>query len=150
MKRMISDEKMVTSYYEVIDHWQNAFISQDKLIALSFGTVAGDDIVDEITNAEAIGKTSLKQFIDNRIINGTTEFHEKTEKKQLKTFDSIGKKKVYKVKDELIPVKADHDTFGRMLVIQRIRGIDLQDVLEYELSSQPLSLSKPNGEITKE
>ena len=94
-------------------------------------------------------KTSLKKFIDDRIINGTTEFHEKIEKKQLKTFDSIGKKKVYKVKDELIPVKADRDTFGRMLVIQRIRGIDLQDVLEYELSSQPLSLSKPNGEMQK-
>ena len=141
-KRMISDEKMVTTCYEVIDHWQNPFISQDKLIALSSGTVADDDIVDEITNAEAIGKTSLKKFIDDRIINGTTEFHEKIEKKQLKTFDSIGKKK-------LIPVKADRDTFGRMLVIQRIRGIDLQDVLEYELSSQPLSLSKPNGEMQK-
>ena len=148
-KRMISDEKMVTTCYEVIDHWQNLFISQDKLIALSSGTVADDDIVDEITNAEAIGKTSLKKFIDDRIINGTTEFHEKIEKKQLKTFDSIGKKKVYKVKDELIPVKADRDTFGRMLVIQRIRGMDLQDVLEYELSSQPLSLSKPNGEMQK-
>ena len=46
-----------------------------------------------------------------------------------------------------VSVKADHDTFGRMLVIQRIRGINLQDVLEYELSSQPLSLSKPDGEI---
>ena len=79
------------------------------MIALSSGTVAGDDIVDEITNVEAIGKTSLKQFIDDRIINGTTEFLEKIEKKQLKTFDSIGKKKVYKVKDELIPVKADRD-----------------------------------------
>ena len=148
-KRMISDEKMVTACYEVIDHWQNPFISQDKLIALSSGTVVDDDIVDEIINAEAIGKTSLKKFIDYRIINGTTEFQEKIEKKQLKTFDSIGKKKVYKVQDELIPVKADRDTFGRMLVIQRIRGIDLQDVLEYELSSQPLSLSKPNGEMQK-
>ena len=36
-----------------------------------------------------------------------------------------------------------------MLVIQRIRGINLQDVLEYELSSKPLSLSKPNGEMQK-
>ena len=36
-----------------------------------------------------------------------------------------------------------------MLVIQRIRGIDLQDALEYELSSQPLSLSKPNGYMQK-
>ena len=146
---MISDEKMVTSCCEVIDHWQNPFISQDKFIALSSGMVVGDDIVDEITMAENIGKTSLKQFIDDRVINGTTEFHEKIENKQLKTFDSIGKKKVYKVKDELIPVKANCDTFGRMLVIQRIRGIDLQDVLEYELSSQPLSLSKANGEMQK-
>ena len=55
-KRMISDEKMVTSCYEVIDHWQNPFISQDKLIALSSGTVAGDDIVDEITNAGLLEK----------------------------------------------------------------------------------------------
>ena len=81
-KRMISGEKLVTSCYEVIDHWQNPFISQDKLIASSSGTVADDDTVDEITNAEAIGKTSLKKFIDDRIINGTTEFHEKIEKKQ--------------------------------------------------------------------
>ena len=33
MKRMISDEKMATSCCEVIDHWQNPFISQDKFIA---------------------------------------------------------------------------------------------------------------------
>ena len=76
-KRMISNEKMVTTCYEVIYHWQNLFISQDKLIALSSGTVADDDIVDEINNAEAIGKTSLMKFIDDRIINGTTEFHER-------------------------------------------------------------------------
>ena len=46
-----------------------------------------------------------------------------------------------------VSVKADHDTFGRMLVIQRITVINLQDVLEYELSSQRLSLSKPDGEM---
>ena len=62
-KRMISDEKMVTACYEVIDHWQNSFISQDKLIALSSGTVVDDDIVDEIINAEAIGKTSLRNLL---------------------------------------------------------------------------------------
>ena len=56
----------------------------------------------------------------------------KIDKKQLETFDSIGKKKVYKVKDELIPVKPGRDTFGRMLVILGIRIIDIQDVLEYE------------------
>ena len=69
---------------------------------MSSGMVVGDNIVDEITNAKAIRKTSLKQFIDDRVINRTTGFHEKIEKKQLKTFYSIGKKEVYKVKDELI------------------------------------------------
>ena len=68
-KRMISDKKMVTSCYEVVHHWQNLFISQDKLIGQSSGTVVRDDIVDDITNAEAIGKTSLKQFIDDRSIS---------------------------------------------------------------------------------
>ena len=46
-----------------------------------------------------------------------------------------------------VSLKADRDTFGRMLVIQRIRGINLQDVLENKLSSLPLSLSKPDGEM---
>ena len=46
-----------------------------------------------------------------------------------------------------VSLKADRDTFGRMLVIQRIRGINLQYVLEYELFSLPLSLSKPDGEM---
>ena len=32
-KRMISDKKMVISCYEVVHHWQNPFMSQDKLIA---------------------------------------------------------------------------------------------------------------------
>ena len=97
-KRMISDEKVVTDCYKVIDHWQNPFISPDKFIVLSSGTVAGDDIVDEITNAEAIGKISLKQFINDRIIIGTTEFHEKIERKELKTFDSIVKRNFTKSK----------------------------------------------------
>ena len=148
-KRINTDESMVISCCEIIEHWQNPFIRQDKLIALSSGAVANDDVMEDMINAESIGKQSLEQFVEERIVSGTTSFHGTIKKKNLKTFDSLRKKKVFNVKEEQVPVKADRDAFARLLIIQRNRGVDLEEVLQYELSSQPLSLSKPDGSMNK-
>ena len=40
-------------------------------------------------------------------------------------------------------------TFARLLIIQRNRGVDLENVLKYELSSQPLALSNQDGSMRK-
>ena len=43
-----------------------------------------------------------------------------------------------------IEIKNDRETFARLLVIKRIRDIDIKEVLRHELSSVPLALSNPH------
>ena len=42
-------------------------------------------------------------------------------------------------------VRSDRDTFARLLIMQKTRGTQLQEVLQYELASVPLDLSDPDA-----
>lgn len=147
--RMKLDEQMVQQCYKTIEHWQNPFLPQENLLSLSSGAVASEKIVEDLNAAEDIGKASVQQFLKERIVEGTVEFNATIKKKKLATFDALNKVKTCKVKDEVVTIKSDRETFARMLVVQRNRGIDLQQVLKYELSSQPLALSNPDGSMSK-
>jgi len=54
-----------------------------------------------------------------------------------------------KVKGLEVAIKADRQTFARILIIQRHRSIDLKDMLCYELSSLPLSIANQDGTLSK-
>ena len=53
------------------------------------------------------------------------------------------------MKGNNIAIKSDRETFARLLVIQGSRGINIRDVLCYELSSVPLSLANPDKTLRK-
>ena len=46
-----------------------------------------------------------------------------------------------KVNGREVSVRSDRDTFARLLIMQKTQGIQLQEALQYELPSLPLSLS---------
>ena len=46
-----------------------------------------------------------------------------------------------KVNGKEVTVRSDRDTFARLLIVQKTRGIQLQEALQYGLPSLPLSLS---------
>ena len=139
------DEKSVQACYQTIEQWNNPFQPQENLIVLSSGVVASEEVQKDLLQAKEVGQTRLNQFLNERIIEGNVEFNATITKNALRTFDSSTQKKRCKVKDTTVAIKSDRETFGRLLIIQQVRGIDLEEVLQYELSPLPLSISNPDG-----
>ena len=54
-----------------------------------------------------------------------------------------------KVKDQQKAIRADRETFARLLTIQEKRGVDLKEVLKYELGILPLSIADVDGTCRK-
>ena len=143
------DEKSVLACYKVIQQWNNPFLPTEKLIVLSSGVVANDQVQNDLLRAKEVGRARLDQFLNERIIERKVEFNATITKNMLRTFDSSTQRKKCQVKDTVVAIKSDRETFGRLLVIQQIRGIDLQEVLQYELSPLPLSIANSDGSLMK-
>ena len=52
-------------------------------------------------------------------------------------------------KNFTVAVKADRQTYARLITIQQHRNVDLKEVLKYELSALPLSIANPDGSLCK-
>ena len=69
---------------------------------------------------------------------------------KLKTFASLSEPvKSEKSKEKQIVINADRQLWNRLTVVSKVRDIDFKDVLSYELSSIPLSLSTLDGSLRK-
>ena len=87
-----------------------------------------------------MGQFRLDIFIKDRIETGNVDFYAPIKKNDLKTFN-VKKTSIMKVKEQKIAIRADRETFARLLSIQRRRNVDLREVMEYELGVLPLSLA---------
>ena len=54
-----------------------------------------------------------------------------------------------KVKNQNIAIRADRETFARLLSIQQKRNVDLRNVMRYEFGVLPLSLANYDGTLCK-
>ena len=69
-------------------------------------------------------------------------------KNKLRTFNSLGASPV-SVSTNTIALKSDREMFPRLLVIQERCGINMRDILKFELSVFPLSLATSEGNLNK-
>lgn len=148
-KRRLLDETVVSTCQNVIASWTNPFVKNVQLVSLSSGIAATDEVLNDLLSASAIGAKQLKEFVTSRIETSNVKFHDPIKKNKLKTFSSLSKKITVKVKERMMTIKADRQTFARLMVIQKSRCVHLKDVLCYELSSVPLSLANPDGSLAK-
>jgi len=89
-------------------------------------------------------------FFNKRLSeDSTVSIYEPIKKQNLKTFSSMTKVKVTKVKDRTIPIKAQSDLFGRLAVIMQSRKINLEEVFEYPLGPHPWPLTNLTGGLRK-
>ena len=84
--RMKFDEEAVQNCYNVLKQWQPIFSSSEAIVSLSSGVNASEEVQNDLLNAESVGKTKSKEFIDNRIKRNSVGFHDIIKKNQLKTF----------------------------------------------------------------
>ena len=96
-------------------------------------------------NAESIGKYQYLEFIQNRIETNEVDFYAPIKQNKLNTFESAVNVRKVKVNGKEVAVRSDRDTFARLLILQKTWGIQLQEILQYELASVPLALSDPDA-----
>ena len=96
-------------------------------------------------NAESIGKYQYLEFIQNRIETNEVDFYAPIKQNKLNTFESAVNVRKVKVNGKEVAVRSDRDTFALLLILQKTWGIQLQEILQYELASVPLALSDPDA-----
>ena len=69
--------------------------------------------------------------------------------KKLKTFANMCKKKVVKLSEKEIILKADRSLFGRIIVMAQERSLQMKDILSHPLGPLPWALSTPDGLLRK-
>ena len=120
------------------------------LVNIYNGVVLPDVIADELLDAKNIGLTEVEKFINERLKSDNRQhFWNKMSKCNIPTFISSNKSIKCNVNSTSKSIKIDRELFQRMLVISQARDIDISQVLTYELSSIPLSITYMNGDMRK-
>ena len=121
------------------------------LLNIATGSVAPQEIADDLQQAKEIGKNQFEKFVEKRINSNEEDFYKAVTRNDLKTFASLEKnsKAMSKSKQKLLNVNVDRQLFGRLLVISKDRDVDVEELFSYELSSVPLSLFNFDGSMVK-
>ena len=121
------------------------------LLNIATGSVAPQEIADDLQKAKEIGKNQFEKFVEKRINSNEEDFYKAVTRNDLKTFASLEKnsKAMSKSKQKLLNVNVVRQLFGRLLVISKDRDVDVEELFSYELSSVPLSLFNFDGSMVK-
>ena len=123
---------------------------KDPLLNIATGLVPPPDVVESLQTAKEQGQKATNDFIDHNLASDEKSFWIPITKMKLKTFASLSKPlKSAKNKEKQIVINADRQLWNRLAIVSKSRDIDFKDVLSYELSSVPLSLSTLYGSLRK-
>jgi hypothetical protein len=119
-----------------------------KLIAATTKDVATEEITKALLNAKARGEQLLADNIRARIEEKTTPFFSVLKKNKPLTFASMYKMTVTSEQKEVKVVKADRKLMQQLLNATRAgRHVELESVLQHELSQFPLSFAGRDGKM---
>ena len=120
------------------------------LVSLSTGLEATTDIKDNLLKAKEVGLKGCQEFLDTRgSLNPELDFFYPLPKSQKKTFEDLKKVVKVKVKDRMIPLKMDRNSFARMAIAGQFRKTDLKTAFTYPLGAMLWSLADAFGFIRK-
>ena len=122
-KRRVYDEKCVQACCETIKQWCDPFQGSDNIVNLSSGVSDDKETESDLLNAKYQGDLCLTSFLNERIFNHGIPLNDPLKKNNLKTFAT--KKSTVKLANVEVAIKADRETFGRLIAIQQTRKIDL-------------------------
>ena len=151
--RILRDEEDVKKVVEsLLQIGVNPFKDQDSRLIQNIvtGTVASQQISDDLLQARASGTTAMDQFVLERLVERKVPFFDTVKKMKLHTFSNL--KKTTKTRSntgETLSITTDRQLFGRIVVVAKTRDIDLKHLLSHELSPVPLALAKPDGTLNK-
>lgn len=147
--QMAESESDVKKVMNAICSFTNPFDtgrSTEHLYCLSSGVPAKPDVAEDLLNAASIGETSMTEFLQNRLIDRTVEFHSPIKRNKLKTFVTAEVKKTVKSsKNKITQIKAERNIFAQLILLTVEHDIDLEVTLSYPLGPVPWSLATADG-----
>ena len=118
-----------------------------ELVSLTTGEVATDRARNDMLGAEEVGKRKMSEFVKVRLVHKTVKFHDRIKLQKLHTFQTKYIVQV-NVGKEAVSIKADRDLFQKVIVaLEAGRDVDVDKLLEHELSPVPLSLATLDGDL---
>ncbi|KAK3724019.1 hypothetical protein QZH41_000590 [Actinostola sp. cb2023] len=122
----------------------------DSLSNITTGVVLPPEVAEKLVKSAEQGLVQMKGFIQARLNANTISFWEPIPSLKVKTFNITAKKASVKTsREKLVAIAEDRDLFGRLLIVARVRQIDLREILSYELSAVPYSLAHSDGTLRK-
>ncbi|XP_031341089.1 uncharacterized protein LOC116169200 [Photinus pyralis] len=146
-------EKNYTALSEIRNGIQNTLnpfdsrINKTKLFNLATGKAASGNTEDFLLNVLQIGEKARNDFLIE-CKNNNERFESPIKRQKVYTFASESKKLV-KRDGKDTEVKLERDLMGRMLILALENNIDLELIMQYPLTSIPLSLGHIDGAINK-
>jgi hypothetical protein len=139
---MESDREHVTKLVQEFTRFNVFSRHSSDLVSITKGDVASDNVKNDLLKAEETGKKVIYDFVNDRLINKSTKFHDRIKRKNLNTFETLYSGYVSVDKKKTVSIKADRDLFRQVIVaLKGGREVDVDRLLEHELSSVPVSLA---------
>lgn len=145
-----ADEKAVTRIISTLDSMLNPFDThQDGIVCISSGTVAAEEIKEDLLTAPEKGETAVKVFMYQRLLSPSVDIFAPIKAQKLKTFSDQAKTKKKSAAGKEVILRADKKLFSRLLVIGQSRKIDLKEILSYSLGTVSYPLAIADGSLAK-
>ena len=146
--RMQRNKKGVSKLVNLLNHFHVFKHDDINLVCLETRDVAPPNVTQALMSAPA-QEAKIKTFAHDRLITQTTRFHDKLSLLKIPTLKSMHQVQSKSTKlDKIISMKNDKLLFQRLLVSKNSGcGIDLQQVLQHELSPVLLSLAEPSAKL---
>ena len=72
---------------------------------------------------------SRQEFVNERLVDQTTEIFDRINKLKLGTFSTMQKTVTVQTNGNTVPFSAHYDIFGKMALIQQRRDMDLKEMI---------------------
>ena len=124
------------------------FRQAENLVSVTNGDVASEEIRHDLLGAEEIGKTIVKELVQDRLIKKDVKFHDRVKQQKLKTFETLYCVPVSLDNNKTVTLKADRDLLRRVVVAsESVHNVAVDELLQRELSPAPLSIATPKGSL---
>ena len=150
-KRVQRDEKDVEKIVACFKSglMKDPFLGDNDILCnIATGVVLPEEIAERLVKSKEEGLTQLDCFVQQRLHTNSVSFWDAIPNLRIKTFNTTRKKvRIPSSNEKAVVMAEDRDLFGRLLIVAKVREINLREVLSYELSAVPYSLAHSDGTL---
>ena len=141
---LLKDEEDVEKVVNFVKSSVHSFETNEKLINLSSGIAASDEVQSDLLAAHTKGESAMQKFIKECITTLFVGVHATIQKLQLKMLSRQGKKKPSNATSQAALIKFDRHPFAEMAVYAQVHSLDINLLFTYSLERVQWSLANPD------